>query len=102
MKYRAFSILLLCFIMMWASSAQERSHMDSQYPKLTQDRAIAAVRLKEHNPETSFQIVHEVEPSTRTQEVAQLSRHEASSQRVSIYGDGIFLDLLRTGGFLIL
>jgi hypothetical protein len=102
MKYRIFSTIPLCLIMAWACSAQERASMDLQYPKLTQERAIAAVRSKEHNSDSSFQIILEVEPSARTREVAQLSFHEASSQRVSIYGDGIFLDLLKTGGFLIM
>jgi hypothetical protein len=102
MKYRVFATLLVCLIMVWASPAQERSGMDSQFPKLTGDRAIAAVRLKVHDAQTSFQIVREVEPSTQTQEVAQLSFRESSSQHVTIYGDGIYLDLLKNGGFLIL
>lgn len=70
--------------------------------KLTPDEAVAAVRSKKANSGASFHVIRELDSNTATQEVAQHSLHEASSHHVSLYGDGIFLDLLNTGGFLIL
>lgn len=70
--------------------------------KLTPDEALAAARSKEPNPDgASFQVIRELESSAEMQEVAQRSVYGATSQH-GLYGDGIFLDLLKTGGFLIL
>jgi hypothetical protein len=70
--------------------------------RLSPDAAVAAARSKERNPTgASFQVIRELDSSAEMQQVAQRSLREATSQQ-SLYGDGIFLDLLRTGGFLVL
>lgn len=71
--------------------------------KLTSDEAVAAVRSKETNPGSSlFQVIREPDSNVAMREAAQRSLREAFSHHVSLYSNGIFLDLLTTGGFLIL
>jgi hypothetical protein len=103
MKYRLLSTILTCSAMPMVFLAKEHfSTMSPQHQNLTPDRAIAAVRSKASKSGTSFQIVREIQSSAKTQEVAQRSLQEAASRHLSPYGDGIFLNLLKGGGFLIL
>lgn len=90
----------------WAQAASSsdttQNGIVSPKSKLTRDQAVAAVRSKGPGPGASFQVVREIDSSPAMQEAAQGSLHTASSHHVSLYKDGIFLDLLNTGGFLIL
>ncbi len=85
-----------------SSSATAQNGVVISKLKLTPDQAIAAVRSKEPKPGLSFQVIRELDSTAAMKEAAQRSLHEASSHHVSLYGDGIFLDLLNAGGFLIL
>jgi hypothetical protein len=103
MKYRVLSTILVCSAMPMVFLAKEHfSIMSPQHQNLTPDQAISAVRSKAPKSGTSFQIIREIQSSAKTQEVAQRSLQEAASRHVSLYGDGIFLNILKGGGFLIL
>ena len=86
----------------WAQLAIQQNGVVSPVSKLTCDQAIAAVRSKEPNAGASFQVIREIDSSPATQEAAHRSLHEVSLHHASLYNDGIFLDLLNTGGFLLL
>ncbi len=103
----ALAVAMACTLgQSWAQAASgsntQQGGVASSTSRLTSDQAIAAVRSKEPNSGGSFRVIREIGSSPATQEVAQRSLHEASSHHVSLYDDGIFLDLLNTGGFLIL
>lgn len=76
--------------------------MNTKSETLTLDRAIAAIRSKSPRPGSTFQLLRELRSSAETQELAQHSTREASSHHVALYNDGVFLDVLRSGGLLIL
>jgi hypothetical protein len=87
-----------------ASSAQTASSSSGSVSKskLTLDEAIAAIQSKEPHSGSSFWLIREVDSSAAMREAAQRSRDSASSQRVGPYRDGVFIELMRTGGFVIL
>ncbi len=87
-----------------ASSEQATSSSSSSVSKsiLTLDEAIAAIQSKEPHSGPSFRLIREIDSSAAMREAAQLSLDSASSRRVSVYGEGVFLELMRTGGFVIL
>ncbi len=68
----------------------------------TSDCALAAIRSASPRSGTLLQILREIEATAKTQEIAIKSRREANLRHVALYGNGIFLDALNTGAFLIL
>jgi hypothetical protein len=69
---------------------------------LTGDRALAAIRSASPRPGTQLQILREIKATANTQEIAHRSHHEADLHHIALYGNGIFLNALNTGAFLIL
>jgi hypothetical protein len=96
----------LAVVLSFASgaSAQVASSSSSSVskPELTLNEAIAAIQSKEPRSGSSFRIIRELDSSAAMQEAAQRSLDSASAHRVSLYGDGVFIGLMRTGGFVIL
>ena len=89
----------LSFCIAGDSSAQSSTPCSNS--KLTSDQAVAAVRSKELNSGASLDVIRELVSSCTTQDNAQRAPH-ASSQTVNRREDPILLDLIRSGGFLIL
>jgi hypothetical protein len=102
MRYRILFAILISLAAPLAFSAKESPSMNAQSETLTLDRAIGAIRSKSPRPGSTFQFLRELQSSTETRELAQRSMQEASSHHVALYNDGVFLDLLRNGGLLIL
>ncbi len=103
MKHRLLSCILLCLPTPVVTLAKEHpSIMTSQHQNLTPDQAIVAVRSKAPKSGTSFQIIREIRSNAKTQDVAQRSLQEAASRHVQLFDDGIFVNVLQSGGFLIL
>jgi len=73
-----------------------------QHQNLTPDRALAELRSRASKPGSSFEVISEFTSTIDMQEFAQRSLEAASSQHVSLYGESILLDVLETGGYLIL
>jgi hypothetical protein len=70
--------------------------------KLTSDAAVAAIRSKQEDFGASYQLIRELRSNNDMQDAAQASLREMPSHGGTLYGDGIFIDLLTSGGFLIL
>src|SRR5260370_27873821 len=102
MRYRTLFAILISLAATLAFSAKEPPSMNAQSETLTLDRAIGAIRSKSPRRGSTFQLLRELQSSTETRELAQRSMQEASSHQVAVYNDGVFLDLLRNGGLLIL
>ena len=86
------------------SSAQSAASSSGSVSKskLTLDEAIAAIQSKEPHSGVSFRLIRELNSSAAMQEAAQLSLDLASSHHVGLYGDGVLVELMRAGGFVIL
>lgn len=93
----------LAVVLSFASSASSAQGASSgSGSKLTLDEAIAAIQSKEPHSGSSFRLIRDLDSSAAMREAAQRSLDSASSHRVGVYGDGIFIELMRTGGFVIL
>jgi len=69
---------------------------------MTQDQALSILRSQLANPPgVGFFTVREIEASPDTWRAAQVSLDEAHQQHLALYGDGVLLDLMRTGGFAV-
>ena len=70
---------------------------------MTQDRALSILRSQVTNPPNlGFVVVRELEPSEGTRHAAQASLDEARLKHLAVYGEGVLLDLMRTGGVTVL
>lgn len=85
-----------------ASPAQTRPKSSGSASKLTLDEAIAAIQSKEPHSGSSFRLIHELDSSPVMRETAQRSLDLAASHHVDVYGGGVLIELMRTGGFVIL
>lgn len=103
MKRRISWLVIGCVIVQFSLLAKGRpGAMTFHQTSLTPDRALAAIRSASPRSGTSLKILREVKATTSTQEIARRSHHEANLQHVALYGNGIFLNALNTGAFLIL
>jgi len=70
---------------------------------MTQDQALSILRSQLANPpNVGFVVVRKVEANPDTRHAAQVSLDEARQKHLDVYGDGALLDLMRTGGFVVL
>jgi hypothetical protein len=103
MKHRILWMIVSCLILQLSSFAKEREAITKpRQTTLTPDQALAAARSATATPGTSLQVLREVHATASTRDVAQRSREESDLHHVALYGHGIFLDVLNSGGFLIL
>ena len=98
----------LVFFMMLAGSAWpviflgegKPGHMNPDGQRLTPQQAIVAARSKGKHG-SSFQIVRELTADAGTRRIAEQSLQDAQTRHVRLYGDGILVDVLANGGFLV-
>jgi len=102
MRYRALFAILISLAAPLALLTKGSPSMNTQSETLTLDRAIAAIRSKSPRPRSTFHLLRELRSSAETRELAQRSLREASAHHVGLYNDGLFVNVLRSGGFLIL
>jgi len=70
---------------------------------MTQDQALSVLRSQLANPpNVGFVVVRKVEANPDMRHAAQVSLDEARQKHLDLYGDGALLDLMRTGGFVVL
>ena len=68
---------------------------------ITDDQALAALRA--HGaPGAGFVVAIKMQPTSEAQRLSQESLVEARSNHLDLYEDGVFLNLMRAGGYLIL
>lgn len=92
-----FVVVLLAVLAYGLSTAAEVNN-----DKLTSDAAVAAIRSKQENSGASYQVIRELQSNNDMQDAAQASLRAVSPHGTTLYGDGILVDLLKFGGFLIL
>lgn len=96
----------LCVVVLaslFFSSGPPASSSVSGIIMMTEDQAISAVRAyRENAPNAGFVVALEVQPTPETQRVAQESLAEARSKQLTLYENGLFVNLLRAGGYLVL
>jgi hypothetical protein len=102
MKYQIVSLMCCCMLAPLTLITNERTSRASPPVMLTPDQAIAAVRKRVPNTETSFEIVRVIHADAQTREVAQRARLEAASHHIDVRDNYPLLNLLEAGGFLIL
>jgi hypothetical protein len=72
-------------------------------PTMTEEQAVSAVRARSGSAsDAEFVVAFKIEPTPETKEVAQQSLAEARSKQITLYEDGLFVELLRAGGYLVL
>ena len=84
---------------LWAQSPSRSLSAESN---LTLDEAIAAIQSKEKHSGSSFRLIRELDSTPTMRIAARRSVDAASSDHVALYDNGIFVALMRTGGFVIL
>lgn len=98
--------LLANFWLTPVSSPEEHSHQlvsESKTYMMTEDQALTILRSKTKSPSAdSFVVIGKIVPTSTTKSVARQAVMEAQSEHISLYRDGVFVDLMRTGGFAVL
>ena len=94
--------LIVVFLVLQVSSLAKERRVTPQQTTLTPDQALAAAHSATTRSGTSLQVLRQIQGTASTRDVAEKSREEADLHHVALYGDGIFLDVLNAGGFLVL
>src|SRR5579885_3610162 len=69
---------------------------------MTQDQALSILRSQLANsPDVGFFTVREIVANPDTRRAARVSLDEAHQKHLSLYGGGVLLDVMRTGGFAV-
>jgi hypothetical protein len=102
MLIRTLCLLLVVYIFQsFLAPSQTTNNVGNQM--LTEDQALSTLRSRSTNPrDAGFIITRRFEPTPITRHVAQQSWDEAQSKHLELYGKGILIDLMRTGGFAVL
>lgn len=69
---------------------------------MTEEEALSAVKAARSNPNVAFIAARKIDPTSGSIEVARESEAVARRQNVGLYHNGIFLDILRSGGYVVL
>jgi hypothetical protein len=97
------SLCVVVLTSLFFSSGPPRASSSVSGIMMTEDQAISAVRAHRENvPNAGFVVALKVLPTPETQRVAQESLAEARSKQLTLYENGLFVNLLRAGGYLVL
>lgn len=70
---------------------------------MTQDQALSILRSSAANSSNvGFVVVHKIEPNGSTTHEAQESLNEAHLKHLDVYGEGVLVNLIGSGGFVVL
>lgn len=90
-----------CMCLLLPASTQLPSGPAAQ--ELTEEQAESALRGKVGASHTvEFVTLRKVEATSNTRSVAHECLHEAQLKHIEMYGEGVLLNFLRTGGFVVL
>jgi hypothetical protein len=99
MLQRLLCFALLIALALCAAGAQSRD----QIRAFTDDQALSAVRASYNNvPDAALVVAFKVKTDPTAAAVAAKSLAEAQSNHVELYDDGLRLNLMRSGGYLVL
>lgn len=102
MLNRVFCVLLFSYLSgVFFAPFQVSKKMEK--PVMTEDQALSALRSRvTSNSALRFVTVRAVEPTAITRHAAEESLDEVRAKHLILYGDGILLNLMRAGGFVVL
>ena len=94
-------VFVFCYLfqVLWAPQVAK----DTGKRMMTEDEALSVLRSKAASTvNLGFVTVYKPEPTPSTTRAAQESLDEAQSKQLNLYGKGIFVNLMRAGGFVVL
>jgi len=91
-------IWVVCLMMLLAGSNSFCMAQSGQ--RLTRQEAIAAAR-RNAKPESLFTVLREILADDNTRRIGNQALEQAQTQKIPLYKNGFFSDLLRSGGFLL-
>src|SRR5882724_9140019 len=100
--FRTLFVVSACYLFALFSATAAPTNVAEDHV-LTQDQAVSALRSREKvSADADFVLVRKFEATAITRDVAQTCRDEAQSKHIKLYRSGVFVNLLQTGGFVIL
>jgi hypothetical protein len=91
-----FAVCLVALV----DGGEASSCMAQQGRRLTSDQAIAAAR-RNGKPGSAFTVLREILADDDTRRIGNQALEQAQVHKVDLYGNGILVDFLRSGGFLL-
>jgi hypothetical protein len=102
MIIRLFCLFFFCYLF-HPASAPAQVAKNTENRTMTEDEALSVLRSRATSSlDLGFVTVGRVEATSTTRHTAQESLDEAQSNHLGLYGKGIFVNLMRAGGFVIL
>ena len=92
-------ICLACLMMLFMSGGSSLA-MAEEGLHLTPEQAITAAR-RNARPENSFTILWKIIADTDTRRIADQALEHAQAHKIELYENGILVDILRSGGYLL-
>jgi hypothetical protein len=71
-------------------------------PMMSEEQAISTLRTGTTNREVEFIMARKFQPAPGDERIAQKALDEARSRHVGVFADGLFVSLMRAGGFVFL
>lgn len=101
MTMRLLCIALLSSLFLSSGSRQIRRNMSGEM--MTEGQALSALRVRySGSPNAGFVVALKIQATEETQKMSEESLAEARSKGLPIYQNGLFVNLLRAGGYVIL
>ena len=102
MTIRVISLVMFCSLShLFSMPLQAVSNIGDAM--MTQDQALSILRSSTANsPNVGFVVVRKIEPTPSTIHEAQKSLNEARLKHLNLYGGGVLVNLIRSGGFAVL
>lgn len=95
--------LVLFFSLSHSFSASLQVARNTGDVVITQDQAVSILRSSAPNSSNvGFVVVHKIEPNGSTTHEAQESLNEAHLKHLDVYGEGVLVNLIGSGGFVVL
>ncbi len=92
-------ICFTCLIMLFMSGGKSLA-IAEDFPHLTAEQAIATAR-RTAKPGSSFTILRKIIANADTLRIGDQALEQAQSQGIERYENGILIDILRSGGYLL-
>jgi hypothetical protein len=67
---------------------------------LNEEQALSILRARATNRETKFVVARKFQPAPGDERIAQKALVEAHSRHINLYAEGVFVNLMRAGGFV--
>lgn len=75
--------------------------MSRRGPRLTAQQGISEARRNARKPGSSFAVLREIVANAETRRIGDQALEQARTHHIKLFKDGILVDFLRSGGFLV-